>query len=110
MPPTGPEWGLVRVEAREDDEPLFRGRYLPAGATGTQKDKAHCLFCGFTFTAAAHLIRAHVARAEGLNVKPCTGERRRGGRAAGCAAPPAMTTRLFECVRIEHALCLTAAL
>ena len=71
MPPTGPEWGLVRVEAREDDEPLFRGRYLPAGATGTQKDKAHCLFCGFTFTAAAHLIRAHVARAEGLNVKPC---------------------------------------
>jgi hypothetical protein len=81
MPPTGPEWGLVRVEAREDDEPPFRGRFLPAGTTGTQKDKAHCLFCGFTFTAAAHLIRAHVARAGGNNVKVCTGVTPREGEA-----------------------------
>ena len=73
MPPTGPEWGFVRVEAREGEEPYYRGRFLPAGATGTQKDKAHCLFCGFVFIAAAHLSRAHVGRTEGGGVKVCTG-------------------------------------
>ena len=170
MPPTGPEWGLVRVEAREVDG-NFCGRFLPAGAVGTQRDKAHCIFCGLRFVAAAHLIRVHVARAEGNHVRACTGvtprdgesepdykarekrclegeswsggkrfaetlslvspllpannamrarqpqpsasrprlsawppplRRRSSGRAAGCAVLTAMTTRPFECVRIEH--------
>ena len=79
MPPAGPEWGLVRVEKREADEPFFRGSYLPAGKAGDQKDKAHCNFCGLTFCAVASLIRAHVARAEGKHVKPCTGVKQREG-------------------------------
>jgi hypothetical protein len=79
MAPHGPEWALVLVEARERDEPYFRGRFLPAGTPGTQKDKAHCLFCGLKFVAQAHLVRVHVARVEGHHVKACTGVTPREG-------------------------------
>ena len=64
MPPTGPEWALVRVELREKEAPFYRGRYAAAKTTGAQTDKAHCIFCGATFVATAGLIRVHVARAE----------------------------------------------
>ena len=91
MPPTGPEWGLVRVEAREADG-NFCKRFLPPGAVGTQKDKAHCIFCGLTFVAAAHLIRVHVARAEGNHVRACTGVTPRDGE-----SEPAYQAREKQC-------------
>ena len=73
MPPTGPEWALVRVELREKEAPFYRGRYAAAKTTGAQTDKAHCIFCGATFVATAGLIRFHVARAEGHDVATCKG-------------------------------------
>jgi hypothetical protein len=69
----------VRVEKKNvaEGQPEWPGPFRLPGEVGTQKDRAHCPFCGVVFIAKVEYIRAHVGGLSNVGVAICKGTTRR---------------------------------